>query len=317
MPGMRPRGRRLLALLAVDSVTGLLGAAILTLVSLGLIVTWQMLVGATTHGPVPIFDAAPGTVTWVTVAGYALPGALLLFPAASGLAGTAWLDRLTWWTFARPGVDELTREVARLHGTLDEVVAAVDAERRRIERDLHDGVRQRIVALSILLARAERADGTGDAHERRALQRRAREEAQSVLDDLRAVAWRTYPAMLVRDGLPATLEALRDRTVTPVHLHLEAHGLAHHATEAAAYFIVSEAVTNVVKHANASRIDVHVTRRGTRLVVVVWDDGTGGADPGGPGLSGIAARAAARGGRLHVGSPPGGPTTIEAVLPCA
>lgn len=81
---MRPRGRRLLALLAVDSVTGLLGAAILTLVSLGLIVAWQMLVGATTHGPVPILDAAPGTVTWVTVAGYALPGALLLFLARRG-----------------------------------------------------------------------------------------------------------------------------------------------------------------------------------------------------------------------------------------
>lgn len=137
-----------------------------------------------------------------------------------------------------------------------------------------------------------------------------------MLDDLRDVAWRTYPAMLVRDGLPATLEALRDRTETPVRLHLDVPNRTDRSAEAAAYFVISEAVTNVIKHAAASRIDIEVAQRGPHLVLSVQDDGKGGAEPTGPGLSGIASRAAARGGHLHVHSPPGEPTTIEAVIPC-
>lgn len=309
----QPVGGRLLGLLVIESLLGLLSAGVLALIVMGLIVAGQMFVGAATRGPVPIFDAEPGAVTWAIVAGYVLPGAFILFLAASGLAGIAWLDRQAWLVLARPGVGELTREVSRLHGTLDDVVAAVDAERRRIERDIHDGVQQRVVGLSILLARAERAD---DADQGRELQQRARAETQQVLDDLRAVAWRTYPAMLVRDGLPAALEALRDRTETPVRLHLDVSHLADRAAEAAAYFVISEAVTNIIKHANASHIDLHVAQRGPELVLSIRDDGKGGADPTGPGLSGIASRAAARGGHLHVDSPHGGPTTIEAVIPC-
>lgn len=309
-----PVGGRLLVLLVIEAVLGLLSACILALIVMGLIVAGQMVTGALTGGPVPIFDAEPGAVTGPIVAAYSLPGAFLLFLAASGLAGIAWLDAQAWATLARPGVGELTREVSRLHGTLDDVVAAVDAERRRIERDIHDGVQQRVVALSILLARAERADN--DPPLRRELQQRARSEAQQVLDDLRAVAWRTYPAMLIRDGLPAALEALRDRTETPVRLQLEVPQLNDRAAEAAAYFIISEAVTNVIKHADASQIDIEVSQRGSDLVLSVRDDGRGGAEPGGAGLAGIASRAAARGGHLHVQSPAGGPTTIEAVIPC-
>lgn len=310
----RPAGGRLLALLAVESLLGLLSAGVLALIVMGLVVAGQMSVAAATGGAVPVFDAEPGAVTWPIVVAYTLPGAFLVFLAASGLAGIAWLDRQAWTSLARPGVGELTREVSRLHGTLDDVVAAVDAERRRIERDIHDGVQQRVVALSIVLARAQRADD--DPAQRRELQQRARAETQHVLDDLRAVAWRTYPAMLVRDGLPAALEALRDRTETPVRLHLDVPHLTDRAAEAAAYFVISEAVTNVIKHADASRIDIDVAQRGPHLVLSVRDDGKGGAEPTGPGLSGIASRAAARGGHLHVQSPPGGPTTIEAVIPC-
>ncbi|QHB98906.1 sensor histidine kinase [Epidermidibacterium keratini] len=309
----RPVGGRLIALLAIESLLGLLSACILALIVMGLVVAGQMFVGAAAGTAVSIFDAEPGAVTWPIVAAYALPGAFLLFLAASGLAGIAWIDRQAWTSLARPGVGELTREVSRLHGTLDDVVAAVDAERRRIERDIHDGVQQRVVALSIILARAERA---GDAEERRELSQRARNETQHVLDDLRAVAWRTYPAMLVRDGLPAALEALCGRTETPIRLRLDMPHLNDRAAEAAAYFVISEAVTNVIKHADASRIDIDVTQRGQHLVLSVRDDGRGGAEPTGPGLSGIASRAAARGGHLHVQSPPGGPTTIEAVIPC-
>lgn len=306
-------GRRLVVLLSLHTVLGMLSAVVLTLIAMGIVVAGQMIVGAANQGAVPIFNAEPGAVTWATVAGYAPPGILLLFLAASGLAGIAWLECQAWLRLARPGVEELTREVTRLHGTLDDVIAAVDTERCRIERDIHDGVQQRVIALSILIARAER---TTDDGQRRELQRRAREETTHILDDLRAVAWRTYPAMLARDGLTAALEALRDRTETPVRLHLDVPKHANHASEAAAFFVISEAVSNVIKHADARHIDISVSEHEGDFFLRVQDDGVGGADPTGRGLSGIASRATARGGNLRVESPPGGPTTIEAVIPC-
>lgn len=308
-----PTGGRLLLLLLIHALLAMVTSAVLALVVLGLIVAGQMIVAATTGGPVSIFDAAPGAVTWPIVGGYALPGLLLLFLAVSGLAGIAWLDRRAWTRLSRPGVGELTREVSRLHGTLDDVVAAVDAERRRIERDIHDGVQQRVVALSILLARAERSNH-GD--EQRSLYERARTETQNILDDLRSVAWRTYPAMLVRDGLPAALDALKERTAIPIRLHADVRRRTDRAVEAAAYFVVSEAITNALKHAHATSIDIHLVDDGSALTLTIRDDGQGGADPDGPGLSGIASRVAARGGSIHIDSPPGGPTTLEAVIPC-
>jgi len=308
-----PRGR-LMLLLVVQAVLGILNGIVIALIVVGLVVAWQMVTAASTSQGVPIFAADPGEVTWRTVAGYAIPGLVLLFLAISGLAGTLWLSRWAWATFSRPGVGELTREVSRLHGTLDDVVAAVDSERRRIERDIHDGVQQRVVGLSILLARAER---TNDLDQQRDLQQRARAETQHILDDLRSVAWRTYPHMLVRDGLPAALEALRDRTEVPIQLHIDMKGRIDRAAESAAYFVASEAVTNVLKHADADTVSIKVTEREHLLALVVRDDGRGGADPQGPGLSGIASRVAARGGRLSVDSPLGGPTILEAVIPCA
>lgn len=310
----RPRAGRLLGLLGVEALLGLVSASVLGLMAGGLVVAAEVLVGAATGGPVGVFDADPEAVGWTTVAEYAVPGLVLLFLAASGLAEIGWLDRRAWARAVRPGVGELTRQVDRLSTTLADVVAAVDAERRRIERDIHDGVQQRVVALSILLARAERAD---DEERRRDLQRQARAETSHILDDLRDVAWRTYPAMLARDGLVVALEALRDRVVVPVRLHVDDLGATDRAAETAAYFVASEAVTNAIKHARAANIDIRVAREGDELVLLVRDDGVGGADPAGPGLTGIASRAAARGGVLRVDSPPGGPTTIEARIPCA
>lgn len=309
----RPAGGRLVGLLAVEALLGSVSGSVLGLIALGLVVTGQLLLGAATGGPVPVFDSEPGRVSWWTVGAFTVPGALLIFLAGCGLSGVAWLDRRAWTWFSRPGADELAREVTRLHGTLDDVVAAVDAERRRIERDIHDGVQQRVVALSILLARAERVDDPG---ERRDLQRRARVETQQVLADLRSVAWRTYPAMLVRDGLPAALAALRDRTEAPIRLRADLDRLPELAVEAAAYFVASEAVTNAIKHARAGKIEIELVRVDGDVVLTVTDDGVGGADPAGPGLAGIASRVAARGGVLRVASPLGGPTVIEAVIPC-
>ncbi|WP_243229641.1 sensor histidine kinase [Microbacterium sp. CIAB417] len=308
-----PHGGRRFGLLAVFALLGVLTACIVALIVLGMVVSTQMTIAAITGGPVILFEADPGRVTWSTLAIFAVPGLVLLFLAVSGIAGIAWLERQTWKAFTRPGVEELAQEVNRLHTTLDDVVAAVDTERRRIERDIHDGVQQRVVALSILLARAERAS---DPQDRVQLHRRSREEAQQILDDLRDVAWRTYPAMLARDGLAAALEALRDRTSIPVRLDVEHDRIPDHAVETAAYFVASEAVTNVVKHANSQRIDIRSRLEGDRLIVTVSDDGVGGANPEGPGLSGIASRVAARGGRLLIDSPVGGPTKIEAEIPC-
>lgn len=308
-----PRGGRRFGLLAVVALLGMLTACIVALIVLGVVVGVQITIAAATRGPVAAFDSEPGRVTWSTLAIFALPGFVLLFLAVSGIAGIAWLERQSWTSFTRPGAGELAQEVTRLHATLDEVVTAVDAERRRIERDIHDGVQQRVVALSILLARVERAS---DRHGRGELHGRARQEVQHVLDDLRDVAWRTYPAMLARDGLAAALEALRDRTSIPVRLAVEHDRIPDHAAETAAYFVASEAVTNVVKHADARRIDILSKVEGNRLVIAITDDGSGGANPHGPGLSGIASRVRARGGRLLVDSPEGGPTTIEAEIPC-
>ncbi len=313
-----PEGGRLFGLLATSAALGTLTACVLTLIILGASVSVQMIVAAATSGPVTLFSADPGRVTWTTVAAFTAPGAVLLFLAGSGIAGIAWLERQAWNAFSRPGAGELAQQVTRLHTTLDDVVAAVDAERRRIERDIHDGVQQRVVALSLLLARAERANGSAEAtasSESAALLRRARAEAQHLLDELRDVAWRTYPAMLARDGLAVALEALRDRTPVAVRLRVDAE-LVDRAIETTAYFVASEAVTNAVKHADATLIEIRTRVADGALILTIDDDGVGGADPAGAGLSGIASRVAAQDGRLRVTSPAGGPTTIEAVIPC-
>lgn len=307
-----PRAPRLRGLLAVSALLQLVVLCILILIGAGVVVGIQMLVAAATGGPVTLFSARPGRVTWTTVGLFVVPGLVLLFLALSGLGGIAWLERRVWQSFQRPGAGELSQEVVRLHTTLDEVVAAVDAERRRIERDIHDGVQQRVVALSILLARVERAE----PDEARRLLSGARGETQHILDDLRDVAWRTYPEMLQRDGLTAALEALRDRVAMPVDLEVEGTVVTDRAAETAAYFVASEAVTNAIKHARASAISIRVRSGSGDLTVSIEDDGVGGADAAGTGLSGIASRVAARDGRLHVHSPAGGPTVIEAVIPC-
>ncbi|PCE14597.1 hypothetical protein AUC47_03180 [Microbacterium sp. SZ1] len=307
-----PPARRTRSLLSLSVLLQLVVLCILVLIAAGVVVGIQMLAAAATGGPVTLFSARPGRVTWTTVGLFVIPGVVLLFLALSGLGGIAWLERRLWETFQRPGAGELSQEVVRLHATLDEVVDAVDSERRRIERDIHDGVQQRVVALSILLARVERSDPADAA----TLLRTVRAETQHILDDLRDVAWRTYPEMLQRDGLSAALRALRDRVAMPVHLDVEAAPIADRAAETAAYFVASEAVTNAIKHADAETITIRVRTDGGLLSISVEDDGVGGADAAGTGLSGIASRVAARNGRLRVHSPLGGPTVVEAVIPC-
>lgn len=306
------------AFLAVDVLLGALSTVIWALIGFGLATAWSMILGAVTGGSVPLLDdAPPGAVTWQVVGWAVLPGLVLLFLALSGLAGAGTLARQARHAFGLPGADELAREVDELHSTLQDVVRAVDAERRRIERDLHDGVQQNVVSLSLVLARARRAD---DPQRSAALLEQAHGQSQALIEEVRQVAWRVYPTALDEHGLVSALEGVAASSPLPVRL---ATGIEHSlppAVESAAYFVVREAVTNVVKHAAASEVLVEVgtaERQGSALLrLTVRDDGVGGADPEGGGLQGLARRAAALDGTLEVRSPRGGPTVISAELPC-
>jgi signal transduction histidine kinase len=194
-------------------------------------------------------------------------------------------------------------------------VHAVDAERRRIERDLHDGLQQRLVALAMLLGRARRPERTPEQAE--ALLRQAHEESEGVLAELREVAWRVYPSALDGPGLREALGGVAERSPVPLRLAYDVPGPLPQLVETAAYFVVSEAVTNAAKHACATDVEVRLALKAGVLTVRVRDDGTGGADPAGAGLSGLRGRVEALDGRLRVDSPSGGPTTVTAELPCA
>ncbi|WP_405394845.1 sensor histidine kinase [Microbispora hainanensis] len=191
-------------------------------------------------------------------------------------------------------------------------MSAVGQERRRIERDLHDGVQQRLVALAVLIGRARRGRSPQLLDD---LLHQAHEEAQEALRELREVAWRVYPAEPDTLGLRESLSAVAERAGMPVTV---AYGLAARPpgeVETAVYFVVREAMTNAAKHAAAGQVRVEIVEDGDTIVVRVRDDGRGGADPGGGGLSGLARRVAALDGRFQVDSPPGGPTIVSAELP--
>lgn len=299
---------RPLAYLAARTVVGLLGAAILLLVVWGVVtvaVTVRMwLVGSP-------FDGEGEPVTGLTILSLILPGAVLLYIAVQGLAGVVGLDRRAARRFLGPTESEvLRRRIDELAESRAGVVAVVDAERRRIERDLHDGVQQRLVALGLLLGRARRA---ADRERGDELLRAAHEESQRVLADLRAVAWRVYPAALDSLGLEEALAAVADGAGAKLSY---AAGSPPEPVATAVYFVVAEAATNAVKHAGASSLHLDVWRSGAAVRVRVTDDGAGGADPDGGGLAGLRRRVAALDGRFTVESPPGRGTVVEAELPC-
>jgi signal transduction histidine kinase len=186
-------------------------------------------------------------------------------------------------------------------------------ELRRIERDLHDGAQARLVALSMQLGRAE--ERLSDRPEDRELVRAAREEAGAAIAELRDLARGIAPPILADRGLPAALEALGSRSAVPVEVTVADGERLAPAIESVAYFVVAESLTNVAKHAGTPA-EVAVTRDGDTLRVVVSDDGPGGADPAGSGLSGLRSRVEAVDGKLTIDSPPGAGTAVIAELPC-
>lgn len=298
-------GQKILRYLAVRSLAGLVCSAVVALLAFGVV-----LVGVLMGGMLQ------GSLRWHNVLGQVVLGGVLLFLDLQGLRSLAELDARMARECFGPSEQELLRQrVHELAASRAAVVQAVDAERRRIERDLHDGIQQRVVALAMLLGRARR--GRGDPGRADALMRQAHQESQDILAELREVAWRVYPSALDSLGLKEALGGVSERCSIPVRTEFEVGGELPQPVETAAYFVVSEAVTNAAKHSRATAVSVRVVLRGRVLAVRVQDNGKGGANPSGSGLSGLHSRVAALDGILRVDSPEGGPTTITAELPCA
>jgi signal transduction histidine kinase len=256
-------------------------------------------------------------------------GRALWFAGSAGLLlaapwvarGMARADTAAARRLLGPGrAEELALRVETLARTREQLVAAADSERRRIERDLHDGVQQRLVSLAMNLGMARVGFGDDDdvPKEIRDVIAAAHDEATAALAELRDFVRGLHPAVLDDRGLDAALSGVVARVPLPVRLLVDVPERCSPSIEAVAYFTVSEALTNVVKHARAGRAEVTVTRAGARLSIVVTDDGRGGAslDGSGTGLRGLAQRAEAVDGTLTVVSPPGGPTTVTVYLPC-
>jgi signal transduction histidine kinase len=210
----------------------------------------------------------------------------------------------------------LTERVERLTETRAEALEAHGAELRRIERDLHDGTQAQLVAVALRLGLADRRfDADPDAA--RALFLEARDGVEEALTQLRTVIRGVYPPILSDRGLAGAVRALAAGQHIPVEVDLDEAGRAPAAVEAAAYFVVAEALTNIAKHSGARTASVTVRREADRLRIRVRDDGKGGADPGrGSGLAGVRRRVAALDGTARIDSPDGGGTTLEADLPC-
>ena len=310
---------------------------------------WREIVYGVVRLPLSLLTALPTIAAWSGSAALLglpfyvshMPGGTAKFwlfevsqgfgSAAAALVGAVGLVLVApWVTQAMAAVDVATgrrllslrpqevadRRVAELEESRAAAVDSAEAERRRIERDLHDGAQQRLVALAMEL---------GDARERlesdpeggRALVAEAHEEAKAALKEIRDLVRGIHPVILEDRGLDAALSAIVARSPVPVRLDVDVAERPPPAVESTAYFVVAEALTNVARHAEATGAVVTIARAGDRLVIEVRDDGRGGARPDlGTGLTGLHDRVTAHGGTMHVVSPPGGPTTLLVELPC-
>ena len=309
--------------------------------------TWLPSVYALVRLPLSVLEAVMVTSVWgIGLALVALPAYNGALPGGSAHLGSFALNNPAWVALGVAtgvalllGAGPLTQVVAagdamvarwllgpgrraRMEARIGEletsragVVDAAETERRRIERDLHDGAQQRLVSLAMELGRA-RAKFDSDPQAAEAIVSQAHEQAKEALTELRNLVRGVHPPVLSDRGLDAALSGLAALSPVPVTVRVDLPERPPASVEAIAYFVVAEALTNVAKHAKASRALVTVTRSGDLLNVAISDDGIGGASLAGQGLSGLAARVAGIDGRLLVTSPGGGPTVIEAVLPC-
>ena len=211
---------------------------------------------------------------------------------------------------------EVTAQLEKVKESRSRIVAAADEERRRIERDIHDGAQQRLVALALELKSAQRRLGDDVDPELDALLASAADELQIAVDELRELAHGIHPGVLVQGGLAAALEELAGRSPVPIRVEALEERLPPEM-EGTAYFVASEALANVVKHSRATKASIRATREDGTLVVEVEDDGIGGAvSRNGSGLRGLADRVEAQGGTLRIESAPGSGTRIVGEIPC-
>jgi signal transduction histidine kinase len=258
--------------------------------------------GSATAAPVKL-----GGGVWGALVAAGPPGAP--FPVGSEFRLTDFADLVAQALANAEAYTKLATSRAR-------IVEAADTERRRLERNLHDGAQQRLVSLALQL-RLVKAALQRDPEEAETLLGEADGELAQALDELRELARGIHPAVLSDRGLVAALRALADRAPIPVTLTRIPNGRLPDPIEAAIYYLVAEAITNVAKYAQATQASVAVERSNGIATVVVSDDGVGGAQPGaGSGLVGLADRVEALGGRLHLDSPPGRGTRLSAEIPC-
>ncbi|MGV9451888.1 sensor histidine kinase [Streptomyces sp. NPDC003635] len=255
------------------------------------------------------------TVTdWPTAFGVAVLGVLLLAAGAYVLGLTAGARAELTRLLIAPRDADLGEKVVELTRSRVRIVDAFEAERRRIERDLHDGAQQRLVALTMTLGLARLDAPPGPLADQLA---KAHDEAGKALAELRELIHGIHPKVLADYGLDAAVADAADRSAVPVDVDLDLPGRLPQAVESAAYFVVCEALANVAKHSGADRAAVSGGHADGRLVLQVRDDGRGGADAGlGTGLTGLADRVSVLDGRLSLSSPPGGPTLLRVEIPC-
>lgn len=260
----------------------------------------------------PWFNPSPGG--WQATA-WVVAGVLLLPLAAYPI--TVWAGARAALTRAvlAPREAELGAQVVELSQSRARLVDAFEHERRRIERDLHDGAQQRLVALTMALGLAQ-LELPPDSPAARHLAE-AYEQAEQAHAELRELVRGVHPQTLTDRGLPASVAELADRSPVPVDVDLALPRRLPEPVEVTAHFIAAEALTNIAKHSNATRASVFGRLVVDRLALEIRDDGVGGASPAaGTGLAGLADRATVAGGKLLVSSPPGGPTLIRVELPC-
>jgi signal transduction histidine kinase len=213
---------------------------------------------------------------------------------------------------------DVRAQLAKVQESRRRIVTAGDERARKIERDIHDGAQQRLVALALELRIAQRELRSKLDPEVTLLLNDAVGKLQLAVDELRELARGVHPAVLTEDGLPGAIDSLAARTSIPMAVSAVPEERLPPEIEAAAYFVVCEAVANAVKHAHASRLDVSAERLDGRLVVAIRDDGVGGADENaGTGLRGLVDRVEAHGGTLRIESPAGEGTRVIGELPCA
>ncbi|WP_020521962.1 sensor histidine kinase [Catelliglobosispora koreensis] len=251
-------------------------------------------------------EGDPNTWPWVII------GIVILLPAPYTITAWAGARAALARAILSPRDDELGAQLQEVTRSRARLADAFDTERRRIERDLHDGAQQRLVSLSVQLGLTRLGAEPGSDVERQLLS--AQDQINLTLAELRSLIRGVHPQVLTDHGLEAAVLSAVDSVPVPVTVDIK---VPRTDAESAAYYVITEALANIVKHSKASQASVKCRVHTDLLILEIRDDGVGGADPArGTGLTGLADRVAAASGRLRISSPPGGPTLLHVEIPC-